>query len=223
VFVRETLPPLARWFARDARTAPGLQRLRRRAESRRKSARAAARAAVGSPRFQQLLLTGGMLCAMPRFGTTKPAGEPVNGAAPDGRAAAFAETLLSRRHRRLVQCATALASGSQEERHEVRIAAKRLRYIAEFFSPLFSRKRGKAYLKSLTALQDVLGRLNDAATALRIANESGGSAADAATGAVRGWVAAQAAALEPEVASAWRRFARAKPFWIRQRKGDAHA
>ena len=62
-------------------------------------------------------------------------------------------------------------------------------------------------------MQDVLGRLNDATTALRVANETGGQA-DAATGAVRGWVAAQAAALEPEIASAWRRFARAKRFWV---------
>ncbi len=107
-----------------------------------------------------------------------------------------------------------LESGSPEERHAVRIAAKRLRYIAEFFAPLFPRKRARAYLKALTGVQDVLGRLNDATTALRVANESGGTQADAATGAVRGWVAAQAAALEPEIASAWRRFARAKPFWI---------
>jgi hypothetical protein len=59
----------------------------------------------------------------------------------------------------------------------------------------------------------VLGRLNDSATALRVADELGTPHADAATGAVRGWVAAQAAALEPEIAAAWRRFARAKRFW----------
>ena len=96
----------------------------------------------------------------------------------------------------------------------MRIAAKRLRYIAEFFAPLFPRKRAKAYLKALTAVQDVLGRLNDAATALRVADESG-AARDAATGAVRGWVAAQAAALEPDIEAAWRRFAHAKSFWNR--------
>src|SRR3979490_1204583 len=76
------------------------------------------------------------------------------------------------------------------------------------------RSRSRAYLKALTALQDVRGRLNDAATALRVANESRGASAAAATGAVRGWVAAQAAAIEPELAPAWRRFARAKPFWL---------
>lgn len=223
VFVRETLPPLAKWFARDAGTAPGLRRLRRRAESRRKSARAAARAAVVSPRFQRMLLSGGMLCTLPCFGTSLPAEEFGGRGTLGGRADTFAAALLARRHRRLAQCAAALESGSAEERHEVRIAAKRLRYIAEFFASLFSRKRGRSYLKALTALQDVLGRLNDASTALRIANESGGTAADAATGAVRGWVAAQAAALEPQVASAWRRLAGVKPFWIRNRKGDTDA
>jgi inorganic triphosphatase YgiF len=215
VFVRETLPPLAAWFSRDAGTAPGLKRLRARAESRRRGARAAARDAVGSPRFQRMLLSGGLLFATPDFASGVPAGETRTSDTADGRADAYAAALLARRHRKLERCATALESGSPEERHAVRIAAKRLRYIAEFFAALFPRKRARPYLKALTSLQDVLGRLNDAATALRIANESGGAVADAATGAVRGWVAARAAALEPDVARAWRRFVRTKPFWIR--------
>jgi CHAD domain-containing protein len=180
---------------------------------RRKLARAAVRAAVGSPRFQRILLSGGYLYAAPRF-ATEPIPDAGQGAdSLGGRAADFATSLLARRHRKLEQSATALESGSAEERHAVRIAAKRLRYIAEFFAPLFPRKRAKAYLKALTAVQDVLGRLNDAATAQRVASELGGTRTDAAMGAVRGWVAAQAAALEPEIAAAWRRFARAKRFW----------
>lgn len=212
VFVRETLPPLAAWFAQDLATAPGLKRLRARARMRQRRALAAAREAVGSPRFQRMLLAGGYLCAAPRFA----AGDAAQSDDVLGEhATAFATALLARRHRKLEQSAGALDSGSPEERHAVRIAAKRLRYIAEFFAPLFPRKRSKAYLKALAAVQDVLGRLNDANTALRVANESSGIPADAATGAVRGWVAAQAAALEPEIASAWRRFARARRFWVR--------
>jgi CHAD domain-containing protein len=192
-----------------------LKRLRARAEARRRLARTAAREAVGSPRFQQMLLAGGYLCAAPHFATEGAANASKRDCDLAGRATAFAAALLARRHRKLEESASALESGSQEERHAVRIAAKRLRYIAEFFAPLFPRKRAKAYLKALTAVQDVLGRLNDAATALRVANESGGTHPDAATGAVRGWVAAQAAALEPEIARARRRFARAKRFWAR--------
>jgi triphosphatase len=211
VFVRETLPPLAAWFARDPATAPGLKRLRARAESRRRASRATAREAVASRRFQCMLLAGGRLCATPRFA----AGDDGDDATLALPASAFAATLLARRHRKLIERAGALGTGTARERHEVRIAAKRLRYIAEFFAPLFSRKRARAYLKALSALQDVLGRLNDAATALAVADASGGRIDDAATGAVRGWVAAQAAALEPTIASAWRKFERAQPFWAK--------
>jgi inorganic triphosphatase YgiF len=213
VFVTDTLPPLARWFARDRATAGGLKRLRTRAQLRRKLARTEAREAVVSARFQRLLLAGGYLCAAPHFSTDPSADAAVGNNRLRGSAARFAASLLARRHRKLEQSAATLESASAEERHAVRIAAKRLRYVAEFFAPLFPRKRAKAYLKALTAVQDVLGQLNDTATALRVADELGGSQADAATGAVRGWVAAQAAALEPDIEAAWRRFARAKRFW----------
>jgi inorganic triphosphatase YgiF len=216
VFINETLPPLTAALARDATTAAALKRLRARALARGRAARAAARDAIASPRFHRLLLAGGLLCATPRFGTRPPAVGAVETDALSAPADAFARTLLARRHRKLQARAAALAHGSPEERHAVRIAAKRLRYVAEFFSPLFPRKRVKPYLKALTALQDVLGRLNDTATALRVASETGGPAADVAAGAVRGWVAAQAAALDPDLARSWRRFADAKPFWSRR-------
>jgi len=214
VFVGETLPPLAKWFAGDRQTAAGLRRLRTRAQARRKLARAAAREAVASPRLQRMLLEGGYLCAAPRFASAPPSHVAGGEDLLAGRAADFAASLLARRHRKLEQSAAALEAGSAEERHAVRIAAKRLRYIAEFFAPLFSRKRAKAYLKALAAVQEVLGRLNDTATALRVVDDLGGTQSDAATGAVRGWVAAQAAALEPDIAAAWRRFSRAKRFWV---------
>ena len=213
VFTRETLPPLATRFGRDELMAAGMKRLRARALARRRVARTAARDAAGSPRFQRLLLAVGLFCARPRFGTKQPA----NGEPPDalgGRADEFASALLTLRQRKLYRRAASLMNGSPEERHAVRIAAKRLRYLAEFFAPLFRRKRTKAYLKALTGLQDVLGHLNDATTALQIAIEFGGPA-DAAIGAVRGWVAAQAVALEPELAAVWKQMVDAKPFWIR--------
>ena len=62
-------------------------------------------------------------------------------------------------------------------------------------------------------MQDALGRLNDAVTAASLAGELAGPGDDAAAGAVRGWVAAQAAAVEPVLAKAWRRFDAARPFW----------
>ncbi len=81
VFVTETLPPLAAWFARDASAAAGLRRLRARAAARRRAARSDARAAVASPRFQRLLLATDLLCTTSRFAV------PLRTPGSDGRAA----------------------------------------------------------------------------------------------------------------------------------------
>jgi CHAD domain-containing protein len=57
---------------------------------------------------------------------------------------------------------------SADERHKLRIAAKRLRYATEFFAATFpGKKKAKRHEKSLASLkelQDSLGVLNDIAT-----------------------------------------------------------
>lgn len=45
--------------------------------------------------------------------------------------------------------------------HELRIQCKKLRYLMEFFTPLFAKKEIKSLIKSLKVLQDNLGRFND--------------------------------------------------------------
>ena len=62
-------------------------------------------------------------------------------------------------------------------------------------------------------MQDVLGRGNDSATAIRLLAQLGVTADDAAAAALRGWIAAQGAATIPLVADAWKKFAKARPFW----------
>jgi CHAD domain-containing protein len=106
-----------------------------------------------------------------------------------------------------------LAHASDQERHAARIAAKRLRYAAEFFAALFARRRAGAYIDALAELQDVLGRCNDAASASAHSAELAGTADATLAWAIRGWAAAQGAALAPSLAKAWRRFESAKPFW----------
>jgi inorganic triphosphatase YgiF len=209
VFVRETLPPLAAGCAGSPATAAAVKKLRARAQSRRRQAQSAARDAVGSARFQRLLLAGGLLCAASHLGAAEAGGTPPAALAMPARR--FAAATLARRQRRLSNRGASLVRGSAAERHATRIAAKRLRYVAEFFAPLMPRKRGKAFLKALSALQDVLGQLNDLATALRLADSSG-VAADAVL-VLHGFVAARAAALEADLAAAWRRYAATEPFW----------
>ncbi len=210
VFAAETMPPLAAHFAHDAATTGGLRRLRVRAAAKRKAAHVAAIDAVRSRRFQQLVLAAGALCVVTHRAKTA----PFDGAKTFGLPAkTFARALLRRRHRKLMHRASVLAHGTREERHGVRIAAKKMRYAAEFFAALFPRKRARAYLKKLAGLQDVLGRFNDGVTATRLALEIDHEGDGAAMGIVRGWAAAQAAALEPELATAHERFQEAKRFW----------
>ena len=235
VFVTQTLPPLAAWFARDASAAPGIKRLRDRAARRRRDARKAAREGVASPRFQRLLLAAGLVSAPPPIdrpgdrsdnrsddrranrsdnrGTTAVVGAAASSdVAP--KASVYAGKLIARRHRKFADLASTLPHASNDERHASRIAAKRLRYVAEFFSSLFPGKRTRTYLETLAATQDALGEFNDAVTASALAGRLSGSADAATTGAVRGWVAAQAAAIEPRLEKALRRFDAAKPFWL---------
>jgi triphosphatase len=55
--------------------------------------------------------------------------------------------------------------------HHVRIAAKKARYAAEFFQSLLPGKPLKKQVRRLTALQDVLGGLNDMAIAGGLLNQ----------------------------------------------------
>lgn len=206
VLATETLPPLAAAVAKDPKAAPGVKRLSRTIGTRRRAARQAAREAVESRRFQRLLLTAGALSARPRLG----------GSGTEHIAALdFGNRLLAKRHQRLGASGATLAHDTPEERHAVRVAAKKLRYVAEFFAPADSGKRHRRYVKALARLQDALGRWHDAVTATRLAEGLAASADQATIGAVRGWAAAQIAALEPEITHAWQRFAATDRFWNR--------
>jgi inorganic triphosphatase YgiF len=192
VFATHTLPPFVAAFVRDETLAPGLARVRARVAARRRAARAAARAAVASPRFTA--------CFWSPLAVATPDGDPLRTGldaasaserSPSDRADAFAAALLARRHRKLLERGAALAQASDQERHAARIAAKRLRYAAEFFAPLFARRRAGAYVEALAELQDVLGRCNDAASASTHSAELAGTA-DATLAAAIAAGAAQA-------------------------------
>nr|WP_280952247.1 CHAD domain-containing protein [Mesorhizobium sp. WSM3862] len=62
-----------------------------------------------------------------------------------------------------------LIDADDDTRHKVRIAAKKLRYAAGFFEPLYNgkteAKRHRRFIEAMKGLQDHLGSLNDIATA----------------------------------------------------------
>jgi inorganic triphosphatase YgiF len=74
--------------------------------------------------------------------------------------------LLDRPFRRLRKRARYLAEAGAQERHRIRIAAKKLRYMSEFFDSLVTgakrRRRFRKFVRSLETIQTSLGEVHDA-------------------------------------------------------------
>ena len=87
----------------------------------------------------------------------------------DQTAAEFASAALDRLRDKLGKRGRHLRSLDDEGLHEVRIAAKKLRYAAWFFSGLFhadtAERRAKRFIEAMRALQDGLGEVQDLAVA----------------------------------------------------------
>jgi len=87
----------------------------------------------------------------------------------DQTAAGFASAALDRLRDKLGREGRHLRSLDDAGLHEVRIAAKKLRYAAWFFSGLFhgdkAERRAKRFIEAMRALQDRLGEVQDLAVA----------------------------------------------------------
>ncbi|MGL1930489.1 MAG: CHAD domain-containing protein [Desulfotalea sp.] len=74
----------------------------------------------------------------------------------------FACKVTLKRYNKVCDIARSIDSNTEDTIvHELRIQCKKLRYLMEFFTPLFETKEIKALIKSLKVLQDNLGRFND--------------------------------------------------------------
>ena len=189
---------------------PGIADLRRRARAARRHAGQAARAAVAAPAYTGMLLR---LSATLNAGTWRR-----DGARPPIALPQFAAAAMARRHSRVVKRGGRIETLSFQELHRLRIAVKRLRYIAEFFLPLWPNK-ARNYVRVLSELQDLLGRMNDNAIAWRLLDTLGAEepspAFQQAVGYVRGWSAAEAERCRNQLPEAWKQFMRTKPWWVR--------
>ena len=205
VFATETLPALAAQF----RGLPEIGRLRARVARRRRGLRAAALELLVTTRFQQLLL------ALGAFFLELEKSAPVDGIAVLARD--WVRPMLQKREQKLRKRTRHVRHLEAAERHRARVAAKKLRYAAEFFSPLFPGKRADEFISALAKLQGALGRLNDLTVAGRLLTEvvpaAGDPALAHAVGIVRGWLAASTAPELKRLREARRRFAQCTPFW----------
>ena len=78
------------------------------------------------------------------------------------RSLAFACRIVMNRYNKVCKIARSIDDKTEDEVvHELRINCKKLRYLMEFFSPLFPEGEIKTLIKSLKLLQDNLGNFND--------------------------------------------------------------
>ena len=205
VFATETLPAVAVHF----RGQREIVRLRARVARRRRRLRNAAKALLETARFQQLLLALGAFLIELERSTPSAAGAAL--------ARDWIRPLLDERDRKLRKRTRHVHRVDSAQRHRARVAAKKLRYAAEFFSPLFPSKRADEYVAALSKLQSALGRLNDLTVAGRLLEETVPAAAEPglahAVGIVRGWLAGSTGPELKRLREARRRFAHCAPFW----------
>jgi CHAD domain-containing protein len=191
----------------------GLHSLVAAATAIRTRANARAQEAMAGSRYQRLLLTLGLwLQRKPWLKMRDPTLSP----SFDTGAARFAADVLRRRSKKVLRLGEALMAQSDEQRHAVRIALKKLRYATEFFASLDAERHSGAGIDLLSDLQDDLGAMNDAATTLQLLAQlepRPDPQWTEALGIVRGWTLGAAgvrlALLEP----AWLRFQHGKKLW----------
>lgn len=74
----------------------------------------------------------------------------------------YACALIWKRYRKVCKLARRITEGTPDGAiHALRIDCKKLRYLMEFFAPLFEKKSFKKLIKPLKKLQDSLGLFND--------------------------------------------------------------
>lgn len=140
--------------------------------------------------------------------------QPDNRGIRDLSAREFSAGRLDRYWRRVKRSGRNLEGLGDEARHELRKAAKKLRYAAEFFCALYDRKyeerRQKRFVAAVEALQSQLGAVNDLASTSRLLRELGLSN-DPAVGDPRG--GPSKGELLKEAAGAYDDLIGAKCFW----------
>ncbi|HET6160743.1 MAG TPA: CYTH and CHAD domain-containing protein [Dongiaceae bacterium] len=197
---------------------PELPRLAQVAEQRRRAAYEQAEEAIRSQRYTATMLQLAQWFEA-RSWRDQPASEhaallfaPIGEVAP---------RLIERSWRRARKRSRHFDQLTQEQRHRLRIALKKLRYTIEFLADLFDHREVKALQKRLKPLQEDLGHRNDVRTAHTLTEEvsrhvnEGGNEISRAGGIVLGWHGRGLIDREPKLRKSVKRLRRAKPFWRR--------
>jgi CHAD domain-containing protein len=215
------------------------QRLLARAGERRLAAYDAVAAMLAGPAFRETLWLALQVAARPELlappappppavappppagmeAAAEPAAPPPTESRPAPTLREQARSVLGRRRRKLLRGGAEIAALSDADLHALRLEAKRLRYAAELFAPLWPGKATRRFLRRLSALQEALGLSNDTVTARALMDslaraEDGSAAAPPwAVGLAEGWALAATRDMRSQALTAWKGFSKLDPFW----------
>ena len=178
----------------------------------RGASRACLHRALAHRRFQRLLLS---LHAYHHQQRVEAATAEGNEEVSD-RARKLAQRLLAAHARKLHRRGRKVAHLSDSGLHRLRIEAKRLRYLGEFFAVLFVRHDAERYLERVAALQSVLGRMNDLAVGEKLVRDAEarcGKRPGIATTLYEAYSTSAAQRLRRRLAKESRRLGETTPFW----------
>jgi len=128
----------------------------------------------------------------------------------------FARQALKRRWKKAAKLGRAIAHLQPDEKHKMRRSLKKLRYLTEFFAPVFHHEGVKPFLRQLKRLQDVFGYVNDVRMAEQlpaIAQHYDGKACEAAAGVVLGAHLERAAESWTHAQKEWHKLKTSERFW----------
>lgn len=205
VFAVETLPHAG------SGQHGGVAALRQRTQNARQRAARAVRTAVAAPEYTAMLLRLARALSAGQW-----RGETARPAAANMTLLKFATKLVSHRYARVKKRGRHISQLGFADLHRLRIQIKRLRYAIEFFMPLFEDKAAGT-LRALVDLQELLGRLNDDATAWKLldalATEDSSTDYQQAVGFLRGWCARDGEQCCNRLEDACKRFDELQPWW----------
>ncbi len=212
IFRTETLPAVAK----ACPSVAGFDVLEQVSPERQQAAYRKVRLALTEPRCARFILgLGGWIEARGwRSGDISP--EDL------GRLAApaidFAGGVLSGHQTKVHKRGRRFKSLGTEELHRLRLAGKKLRYVADFLLPLYEdRKSVKRFSRRLAVLQEELGCYNDMAITASLLDGFGAKSQESGTAAaaIAGWQAHASIGIAPRLRAAWRDFTRVKTPWFR--------
>ena len=134
-------------------------------------------------------------------------------------AAVFARAALNKRWKAVVKLGARIDDLTLEERHDLRKRLKKMRYVLEFYQPVFKPKAIKPFLKTLKRLQNVFGYLNDVVMAKQVieladrAEETEKRGLLIAAGFVTGWHERRAEDAWSHARALWDDTRHAEKFW----------